>query len=171
MRDRRVFPVNMALLGRVVAVGCLAVAATVAAPSGAQAAAPNHGSFSNTETFVDTEVCAPEGFAVNVTQTESGFFTLFFDADGDFVRAVVHMNYDATISANGHTIVERDRWQTIFYADGSWREAGLTVHVQGPRIVQLDAGQIAFNPDGSVAYLHGPHPQFLGQTWCSALLP
>jgi hypothetical protein len=38
-------------------------------------------------------------------------------------------------------------------------------------MVQLDAGQIGFNADGSVAYIHGPHPQFEGQTFCFALLP
>jgi hypothetical protein len=77
----------------------------------------------------------------------------------------------AIISANGHTIYESDRWQEYFYPDGS-RAVGLTVHIKGPGgIVQLDAGQIVFNADGTVAYIRGPHPQFEGQTFCSALLP
>jgi hypothetical protein len=38
-------------------------------------------------------------------------------------------------------------------------------------MVQHDAEQIAFNPDGSVAAIYGPHPQFEGQTFCFALLP
>lgn len=166
----RLAALNVALTGRILASGGLAIAAVVAAPSAAQATAPERGSFSVTETFVDSEVCAPEGFDVNVTQTESGSFEVFLGADGEFAGALLHMNYAATISANGHTIRERDRWQTFFYADGSSREVGLTVHIEGSGIVQLDAGQIGFNPDGSVAYLHGPHPQALGQTWCSSLL-
>ena len=49
---------------------------------------------------------------------------------------------------------------------------GLTVHIKGPGgIVQLDAGEIVFNEDGTVSYIHGPHPQFEGQTFCFALLP
>ncbi len=167
----RLSALKVAFTGRMLASGGLVIAAVVAAPSAAQATTPDHGSFSVTETFVDSEVCAPEGFDVNVTQTETGSYVVFFGADGDFLRAILHTNYTATISANGHTILERDRWQTFFYADGSSREVGLTVHIQGPGIVQLDAGQIGFNPDGSVAYLHGPHPQALGQTFCSALLP
>jgi hypothetical protein len=47
------------------------------------------------------------------------------------------------------------------------------VHIQGagPGLVQHDAGQILFNSDGTVAAIHGPHPQFEGQTFCFALLP
>jgi hypothetical protein len=85
---------------------------------------------------------------------------------------LVHQTAFFTISANGHTINEADHWQTFFYPDGSSRQVGLTVHIQGPGgIVQLDAGQIAFNQDGSVAYIHGPHPQFEGQTFCFACCP
>jgi hypothetical protein len=133
---------------------------------------PDHGSFSFGDAFVDAEVWAPEGFDVDVIETQSGHFEVFFNADGSFKRALVHQTAFFTISANGHTINESDHWQTSYYADGSSRQVGLTVHIQGPGgIVQLDAGQIAFNPDGSVAYIHGPHPQFEGQTFCFALLP
>ena len=60
-----------------------------------------------------------------------------------------------------------------FYADGSAPTVGDTVHIEGvgPGLVQHDAGQITFNPDGSIASIHGPHPQFEGQTFCFALLP
>src|SRR6478609_9376074 len=38
-----------------------------------------------------------------------------------------------------------------------------TVHITGPGgIVQLDAGRIEFNPDGTVASISGPHPQLQG---------
>jgi hypothetical protein len=60
----------------------------------------------------------------------------------------------------------------VFYLDGTARRVGDTVHIQGPDgFVQHDAGQIVFNADGSVAAIHGPHPQFEGQTFCFALLP
>ena len=143
--------------------------ALLAAP--AQAAAPDHFTFSSTDTFVDTEVCAPEGFAVNATESETGDVRVYLNADGSFKQAIVHLTYVATISANGHTIHESDRWQEFYYPDGS-RMAGLSVHIKGPGgIVQQDAGQVVFNSDGTVAYIHGPHPQFLGETFCSALLP
>jgi hypothetical protein len=153
--------------------GVLILFGGVLIPAGAaQAAVPDHGSFSFTDTFVDSEVCAPEGFDVNATETRSGHFEVFFNADGSFKGALLHETVFFDISANGHTINESDYQQTFFYPDGSSRQVGLTVHIQGPGgIVQLDAGQIAFNSDGSVAYIHGRHPQFEGQTFCFALLP
>jgi L-ascorbate metabolism protein UlaG (beta-lactamase superfamily) len=84
----------------------------------------------------------------------------------------VHFDYRATISANGHTIVETDHWTLAFYSDGTARIIGNSVHIQGPGagLVQQDAGQVIFNADGSIT-IHGPHPQFEGQTFCFALLP
>jgi len=157
-------------LASVLSLTAVLVAVPLAATP-AQAAAPDHGSFSITETFVDSEVCAPEGFNVNVTQTEAGDFRVFFNPDGSVKQVIVNSTYDAVISANGHTIVERDRWQTFFYPDGS-RQVGLTVHITGPGgIVQQDAGQIVFAADGTVSHIRGPHPQFEGQTFCFALVP
>jgi hypothetical protein len=130
------------------------------------------GSFSSVQDCVDDEVCAPEGFAVQVHQVEDGHYTVRRDAEGNFVRALVHVTYDATISANGLTIEETDQWTEIYYPDGSHRQVGLTAHVKGPRgVVQLNAGEIIFNPDGTVASYSGPHSQLEGQFWCSALVP
>ena len=146
----------------------VAVAALVGAVP-AQAAVPDHGSFSATEDYVDDEVCAPEGFAVSVHEVETGNFQVFLDADGNFIKAIVHYSYVADITAHGITIHESDRWQSNFYPDGTSRDVGLTVHIKGPGgIVQQDAGGIGFTEDGSVTYVHGPHPQALGETFCSA---
>jgi hypothetical protein len=121
---------------------------------------------------VDSDVCAPEGFSVNVVQDEVNAVRVFFDRSGEVARVSVHTDYRAVITANGHTIVERDKWMDVFNADGTARTVGDTVHIQGPAgMVQHDAGQIVFNSDGSVAAIHGPHPQFEGQTFCFALLP
>ena len=143
------------------------------APSTASASPPDHGTFSSHEVFVDSEVCAPEGFSVDVVEDEVSRFRVFFDRTGSVSFVAVHVDYRAVISANGHTIVERDKWKDTFYADGTARTVGDTVHIQGagPGLVQHDAGQIIFNSDGSVAAIQGPHPQFEGQTFCFALLP
>ena len=78
---------------------------------------------------------------------------MFLDKQGNFVKAIVHNNYDATITGNGKTINERDTWTTFIYADGTSRDAGLTVHIQGPGgIAQLDAGQIVRDANGNVVY-------------------
>jgi hypothetical protein len=122
---------------------------------------------------VDDEACALEGFPIDVIEDETGTFQVFFDGTGAVAFVLVHIDYRAVISANGHTIVEWDNWMSTFDPDGTARTVGNTVHIQGlgPGLVQLDAGQISFNPDGSVAAIHGPHPQFDGQSFCFALLP
>ena len=165
----------MRYLTRVLLVGVISVAALLFVGA-ASAAAPLRGSFDNTDVFVDPDVCAaaPWGFDVNVVQHEFGFFDVFFNADGSFAKVIVHNNYDATISANGKTIVERDTWETTFYADnGTSRATGSSVHIQGPRgIVVRDAGQVVFNADGSVSYSHGPHSQLIDNvSFCPALAP
>jgi hypothetical protein len=159
---------------RIVVVLMVLGAAVVALPSTASASAPEHGTFSQHSVFVDTEVCAPEGFPVDVVEDVAGTFRVFFDRTGEVAFVAVHIEYRAVISANGHTIVERDKWMDTYYPDGTARTVGDTVHIQGagPGLVQHDAGQILFNSDGSVAAIHGPHPQFEGQTsFCFALLP
>jgi hypothetical protein len=157
---------------RAAGLSAIVVAAAVSAPAAASAAPPDHGTFSSHEVFVDSEVCAPEGFSVDVVEDEVSAFRVFFDRSGEVARVNVHVDYRAVITANGHTIVERDKWMDVFNADGTARTVGNTVHIQGPAgMVQHDAGQIVFNADGSVAAIHGPHPQFEGQTFCFALLP
>lgn len=153
------------------AVTCAAVIVTgvLAAPS--FATVPERGTFDETDAFVDTEVCADWGFDVQATEHEYGTVTGFLDRHGDFVRGNAHFNYDATISANGKTIVERDTW-TVFFSPNSFREVGLTVHIQGPGgIVVRDAGQVIYNADGTVAFTHGPHEQLNGVSFCPALAP
>jgi hypothetical protein len=89
------------------------------------------------------------------------------------VKNIVHIDYDATISANGKTLVERDTFTRTFYADDTMRDAGLTVHIQGPGgLVMRDAGQIVYSDtDETVAYVRGPHPQLFGASFCDALTP
>lgn len=162
-----------ARLVRPFVIAAAAVATVVVAPSMASASTPEHGTFSSHDVFVDADVCAPEGFPVDVVQDETGTFRVFFDRTGAVAFVAVHIDYRAVISANGHTIIERDKWTDTFYPDGTARTVGDTVHIQGlgPGLVQHDAGQIIFNSDGSVAAIHGPHPQFEGQTFCFSLLP
>jgi hypothetical protein len=155
-----------------IAAGCATTIGLATAP--ADAATPDRGYYDVTESFVDTQVCAatPWGFDVAVIQHEYGFYDVFTDKSGEVSYVLVHQNYDATISANGHTIIERDTWQLTAYPDGTVRESGLTVHIQGPGgIVNRDAGQVVFNPDGSVSYTRGPHEQLSGESFCPALAP
>jgi hypothetical protein len=150
----------------------LVLALSLAGGAAAASGAPIRGSFdSSYNSFVDTEVCAaaPWGFDVNATEHEYGFYELWLDANGDFDRAIVHLNYDAWISANGNTIVERDTW-TLFVDERGTYDVGLTVHIQGPGgIVVRDAGQIVRDADGNLLWTRGPHEQLFDVSFCPAL--
>ena len=151
-----------------------AAASLLLVPAGALAATPDMGTFDDGyHTFVDTEVCAaaPFEFDVDATDHEYGQYQVFFDGNGNVIRVLVHLNYDAWISANGKTIVEHDTWTFIATPDSS-RSVGLTVHIKGvDGMVQLDAGQIVFDANGDIDYVRGPHPQALGENFCPALVP
>jgi hypothetical protein len=141
--------------------------------SQAVAAKPDHGTFDFTDAFVDTETCAPApwGFDIFATQHEYGFFNVFFDGDGNFVKLIAHRNIDFVITANGKTLIERDKITTIVTPEGS-RDIGLFAHIQGPHgVVLRDAGQLAFDAEDNFLYARGPHPQFFGATFCAALAP
>jgi len=166
--ERRAMNVSGRNLGLLATVAICALA--FASAAGAQA--PERGTFSFSDEGVD-----PAGttcvFAVSFSQVEYGFFDAFFDQEGNFVKTIVHINYDATISANGRTLVERDTFTRTFYADGTMRDTGSTVHIQGPGgVVMRDAGQIVYSDfNETVSYVRGPHPQLSGESFCQALAP
>ena len=100
---------------------------------GAGASAPSSRDVRLHRQFSDSQVCAaaPWGFDVFATEHLYGFFDVYSDKDGNVVKTRFHVNYDATITANGKTIYERDTWTVFQYPDRS-RAVGLTVHIQGP---------------------------------------
>ena len=166
--SRHMLLVQARLLKRGAAVAALALMAVLAGPVAAHAAAPDHETFTFNGTFVDDEVCAAEGFAVTVTETDRDDVYRYFNADGSFKQTIVHLRHDYLISANGHTIHLSAKWQVYFYPDGSQRIVGLSDHVAGVDGYVV-AGQVVFNGDGSVAAIHGSHAE--GQSFCTLLLP
>jgi hypothetical protein len=94
-----------------------------------------------------------------------------FDAQGNFQNAIVETNGVGTNSANGITLRETDHFVDFFNSAGYDKEVGLSVHLQDGGVVILNAGYILFNPDGSVAFVHGPHAFLEGDTaaYCAAL--
>jgi hypothetical protein len=142
------------------------------ASASAVAAVPEHGTF-----IVRDEGTDPAGttcgLPVHYSQVARGYYRIFSDRNGNFVRTLVHIHYDATISANGITLIERDTFTRTFYADGTMRDAGLTDPLQGPGgIVLRDAGQIIHSDfDETAASLQGPHPQLFAESFCEALTP
>jgi hypothetical protein len=134
----------------------------------AHAATPVHFKFTDTESFTDTTSC---GFPIALSFQSSFVGTAFFDAQGNFQHVIVEENAVGTDSANGITLRETDHFVDFIDSAGSDKQVGLPIHIQDGGVVIRDAGYLLFNPDGSVALIHGPHPQLEGDTaaLCAAL--
>jgi len=134
----------------------------------AQAATPVYSRITFTDSFTDTTTC---GFPIALNFQVTQVSTVFFDAQGNPQRAIVETNAVGTNSANGITLRESDHTVDFFNAAGYDKETGLPIHIQDGGVVIRDAGYVLFNPDGSVAVIHGPHPFLEGDTagYCAAL--
>jgi len=135
----------------------------------AQAAGPEQ--FKGTEpiSFTDTTTC---GFPIAVNVQDSFVGRAFFDAQGNIQSINLEQNIVGTESANDISLRESDHYvEFLNFSTGGAEEVGLSAHIQGGGVVIRDAGYISFNPDGSIAVTHGPHPVLEGDTaaLCSAL--
>ena len=153
-----------------------AVASSVAlfaAPASAAPATVVHGSVTSTQQFDDPDVCAADGFTVHVVLHETLLFNIRFDANGQRVALFAHHDLAFEFSANGKTIYESDHYNNKFAPDGSSVAAGNEAHIRDAdgKLILLDAGRIVFDAADNVTFIAGRHPQFLGETFCAALLP
>jgi hypothetical protein len=134
----------------------------------ARAATPVQFSFTETISITDTTSCS---FPIAVGGQAKIHGTAFFDAQGNFENAIIDNNSAGTDRANGITLTETDHFVDHINSAGYDKETGTPIHIQDGGVVIRDAGYILFNPDGSVAFIHGPHPQLEGDTaaLCAAL--
>ena len=125
----------------------------------AHAASTIHFKYTLSDSFTDTSC----GFPITVNFQGNGVFTWFFDAQGNFQRQITEWNAVVADSANGITLTETDHWVEFTNSDMDvYKMTGLPIHIHDGGVVIRDAGYVLFNPDGSVAVIHGPHPQFEG---------
>src|SRR5437764_454360 len=97
LSNSRLFP---ARLRRLALVGSVAVAAAAVCAVSASARPPQPFTFDSSSAGTDTTTCA---FPVAYVIHEYGTGENFLAADGTPARTIVHVNADATISANGIT--------------------------------------------------------------------
>ena len=154
-------------LGRCAVVALGAFLLVLLQVTAAHAATPIHFTFTDSGSDTDTSC----GFPITFTFQANGVGTAFFDAQGNFQRAIVETNAVATNSANGITLRETDHVVDFYNSNGYTKETGLPIHILDGGVVIRDAGYLLFNPDGTVAVIHGPHPQLEGDTaaLCAAL--
>ena len=138
----------------------------------AHAATPVHFSFTETISVTDTTSCS---FPITISGQANHVGTAFFDAQGNFQRQITEWNAVVADSANGITLTETDHWVEFTNSDMDvYKMTGLPIHIHDGGVVIRDAGYVLFNPDGSVAVIHGPHPQLEGDpaaiaAYCAAL--
>ena len=142
---------------RLLAGAVLAAASVVAlmAVAAAQAAAPVQFRFTKPVVFTDTDSC---GFPITVNLEADVVGRTFLDAEGNVQSAIVEQSVVGTDTANGITLRDATHYIDFFDSLGGVKEVGLDFHVQNGGLILRDAGYIRFNPDGSVAFVNGPHP-------------
>lgn len=143
----------------VVGLCCLALATGTEA----RGAAPSQFRFTYTDSFTDATSCSfpiEVDFAVTIVGRD------YFDNAGNFLNRTFHYNIVGTDTANGITLTESDHFQDMFDPSVAAKEVGLPIHIQGVGggLVIRDAGFLFFDPDGSIAFMHGPHPLLVGDT-------
>jgi hypothetical protein len=121
----------------------------------AKAASPVHFSLTKPVVFTDTDSC---GFPIEVNLEATLVGTVFLDSQGNMQSLIVEQNIVGTDTANGVTLRDATHYVDFFDSLGGVKEVGLDFHVQNGGLVLRDAGYLAINPDGSVAFVHGPHP-------------
>ena len=90
------------ILRRLSGVCCALVAGGLCFATPALSGNPKHVSFKFTDSFVGRDTCAAaRGDSTSTTEHGYGFVEVFYDANGDFLRSVVHLHLGFTISANG----------------------------------------------------------------------
>jgi hypothetical protein len=135
----------------------LGVAATAASfhVDVARAASPVHFSLTKPVAFTDTDSCA---FPIEVNLEATLVGTVFLDSQGNIQSVIVEQNVVGTDTANGVTLRDATHYADFFDPLGDVKEVGLDFHVQNGGLILRDAGYLTINPDGSVAFVRGPHP-------------
>ncbi len=95
-----------------------------------------------------------------------------FDDAGKISRAIIHFSNEFTVSANGLSLPQTERWNNVILFDDSGNPAsetlaGLLVHIRLPHggTVGLDVGRIVENPTtGDVLFQAGNFQLASGDT-------
>ena len=129
--------------------------------------------------FDDPDYCANYGLPFHVIEQEALLLTIWQDPTGNTIKVFAHHDISFDLSANGKALRESDHYNNIFTLvpnsdppQFTSVTAGNETHIRSDNgIVLLDAGCIVEDEVGNVTFIAGPHPQFLGGTFCSAHLP
>ena len=145
-------------------------------PVGAAPPSMQHYSVQSTYTLdsINDIGCAGPEFTVAVNGVDHIVAQTFYDNAGNVTRSVVHDDFTGTETGPNGVALDSSEHATITdYPDGTETWVGQPLEVSLPHggKVILDAGKLVYNPDGSIAVEHGPHPFANGDVaaYCAAL--
>lgn len=133
------------------------------------------GSFTIEDHWVDEGTSDACGFPVQVDLYGVIKYEQRFDANGDAVALVLHIQRSGAVSANGISLPELDRdTQVIDLVAGTTREVGIVFRVRlpgGGTPLVFDRGLIVIDGNGNFVQVSGPHPALEGDfaRLCAAL--
>ena len=111
--------------------------------------------------YVDDELCADEGFDVNVNGYDWAVEADYYDAHGNLTKTVYADRFVGTVTANGVTLNKNeDAIITLDWIAGTETWVGLAESYSYPhgRLIAADIGVVTFDADGNVVRELGPHP-------------
>jgi hypothetical protein len=120
---------------------------------------------------VDDETC---GFPITIEETFSADVIFFYDAAGNLVRSINHLQLRGTDSANGVSLAENANFTHTFdFTTGTNGDLGLQtqVIVPGGGTVLIEAGRVLSDEEGNLQFVAGKHQLIAGDVsaYCAAL--
>ena len=136
-------------------VGMAATLLMATAPAIADAAGPEIETFTDSGSFVDTDLC---GFPLHVSWQEEGTVYQWFDADGNLVYLKRHEVFSEVARANGKVATGVDRQNFVNDQQGHYVFTGSWIYFLPDGSHIQNAGRIRTTYDGQILSEHGPHP-------------
>jgi hypothetical protein len=115
-------------------------------------------------------------FSIDVSGVDKVVIQTFFDKQGNPIKVVFHDDFTGTETANGVTlnsIEHANITEDLVTGTETWTGLPLQVSLPHGGVITKDAGKLVYNPDGSIAVEHGPHPYADGDVaaYCGAFTP
>jgi hypothetical protein len=155
-------------LGMLIATGMLA---TLAVAPAAAASTPSIDRIDYHQVYVAPGLSAACGFQITRDQSDQGVDAVY--SDGSERQDIQEVDI---WSANGKSITEHDAFSVFIAVDGTVTLSGANYHAiqPGTGLIVIDGGRLAWDPNGDLIVLDGPHPVVLdgrAPTFCGALAP
>jgi hypothetical protein len=159
------------MLRRVALLATAAAGASVLVGGPAFAQQPTFEHFGGSFTEVDDETC---GFPITIEETFSADVIFFYDAAGNLVRSINHLQLRGTDSANGVSLAQNANFTHTFdFTTGTNGDLGLQtqVIVPGGGTVLIEAGRVLSDEEGNLQFVAGKHQLIAGDVsaYCAAL--